>query len=78
MSYNSSCTLAAMFGAAVGAGVTYMMLKDKEELEDNFEDGMKTIDKVFGGMEVGVERFFDSVERSMADTKPNPDNKSSI
>lgn len=66
MSQFSSCTLATLFGAAVGAGVTYMLLKDKDELAEHFDEGMQIIDKVADDLEVRVTEFFDSVEKSFS------------
>lgn len=87
MSQFSSCTLATLFGAAVGAGVTYMLLKDKDELAEHFDEGMQIIDKVADDLEVRVTDFFDSVEKSFSsetdskdvtDTKQSDDSTSAV
>lgn len=87
MSQFSSCTLATLFGAAVGAGVTYMLLKDKDELAEHFDEGMQIIDKVADDLEVRFTEFFDSVEKSFSsetdskdvtDTKQSDDSTSTV
>lgn len=71
MSQFSSCTLATLFGAAVGAGVTYMLLKDKDELAEHFDEGMQIIDKVAEDLEERVTEFFDTVEKSFSEKTDN-------
>lgn len=66
MTHYSSCTLAAVMGAAVGAGLTYMLLKDKDQLNDRLDEGMKAIDEAFDSLEQGVEEFFDEVDQALS------------
>ncbi|SFB86727.1 hypothetical protein SAMN05660443_0622 [Marinospirillum celere] len=76
---DSSCTLAAMLGAAVGAGLTYIILKEKDALKnpDEFEEacekGLKVIDDVCDELEEGIEKLADAVEQAWnAKDTPNP------
>lgn len=43
MSNFSSKTLAVLAGAAIGAGVTYVLLKDKDELQETCDKGMLAV-----------------------------------
>lgn len=65
MSNFSSNTLAALVGAAVGAGLTYVLLKDKDELDAICDKGMFTIDKACDDLEDSAQKFFDSVEEAI-------------
>lgn len=74
MSNFSSNTLAALVGAAVGAGLTYVLLKDKDELDAICDKGGLTVDKACDDLEDGVQKLFDLVEEAIPALKDiNPE-----
>lgn len=50
MSNFPSKTLAVLAGAAIGAGVTYVLLKDKEELQETCDKGMLAVGNLIEGL----------------------------
>ncbi|NLW05798.1 MAG: hypothetical protein GX029_11350 [Pseudomonadaceae bacterium] len=74
MSNFSSNTLAALVGAAVGAGLTYVLLKDKDELDAICDTGGLTVDKACDDLEESAQKFFDLVEEAIPALKDiNPE-----
>lgn len=76
MSQFSSCTLATLFGAAVGAGVTYLLMKDQADLSISLDDGMQAINEFAEDIEQSATEFLEDIGNAFSAAASDQQTKS--